>query len=151
MTPEELKRLKEAQAIERERLRIEQERQGLTASDSYLSDSKFIDDISVISIMTQAESIEELKDLGSALINKISKGAVVLGGMNEKPMLLICLTNNLVEDGYSAAIIAKDLGKQMGAGGGGRPNMATAGGKDENGLRLVVEKGYDYLKNYFKG
>ena len=119
--------------------------------DSYLSDSKFIDDISVISIMTQAESIEELKDLGSALINKISKGAVVLGGMNEKPMLLICLTNNLVEDGYSAAIIAKDLGKQMGAGGGGRPNMATAGGKDENGLRLVVEKGYDYLKNYFKG
>ena len=112
---------------------------------------KFIDDISVISIMTQAESLEELKDLGSALINKISKGAVVLGGMNEKPMLLICLTNNLVEDGYSAAIIAKDLGKQMGAGGGGRPNMATAGGKDENGLRLVVEKGYDYLKNYFKG
>ena len=62
-------------------------------------------------------------------------------------MLLICLTNNLVEDGYSSAIIAKDLGKQMGAGGGGRPNMATAGGKDENGLRLVVEKGYDYLKN----
>ncbi len=119
--------------------------------DSYLSESKFIDDISVISIMTQAESIEELKDLGSALINKISKGAVVLGGMNEKPMLLICLTNNLVEDGYSAALIAKDLGKQMGAGGGGRPNMATAGGKDENGLRLVVEKGYDYLKNYFKG
>ena len=119
--------------------------------DSYLSESKFIDDISVISIMTQAESIEELKDLGSALINKISKGAVVLGGMNEKPILLICLTNNLVEDGYSAAIIAKDLGKQMGAGGGGRPNMATAGGKDENGLRLVVEKGYDYLKNYFKG
>jgi len=39
----------------------------------------------------------------------------------------------------------------MGAGGGGRPNMATAGGKDENRLRLVVEKGYDYLKNYFKG
>ena len=71
--------------------------------------------------------------------------------MNEKPILLICLTNNLVEDGYSAALIAKDLGKQMGAGGGGRPNMATAGGKDENGLRLVVEKGYDYLKNYFKG
>ena len=119
--------------------------------DSYLSESKFIDDISVISIMTQAESIEELKDLGSALINKISKGAVVLGGMNVKPKLLVCLTNNLVEDGYSAAIIAKDLGKQMGAGGGGRPNMATAGGKDENGLRLVVEKGYDYLKNYFKG
>jgi len=119
--------------------------------DSYLSASKFIDDISVISIMTQAESIDELKDLGSTLINKISKGALVLGGMNEKPILLICLTNNLVEDGYNAAIIAKDLGKQMGAGGGGRPNMATAGGKDENGLRLVVEKGYDYLKNYFKG
>ena len=58
--------------------------------DSYLSESKFIDDISVISMMTQAESIEELKDLGSALINKISKGAVVLGGMNEKPILLIC-------------------------------------------------------------
>ena len=46
--------------------------------DSYLSESKFIDDISVISKMTQAESIEELKDLGSALINKISIGAVVL-------------------------------------------------------------------------
>jgi len=70
--------------------------------------------------------------------------------MGDKPILLIGLTDKLVEDGLNAGKIAKELGAKMGGGGGGRPNIATAGGKNLEGHELVLDKSFDYLKTLLK-
>ena len=118
--------------------------------DSFISSSKKIGKHSIIIQMTALKSINELKDLGNIIINKIDSGIIVLGAMGDKPTLLIGLTGKLVEDGLNAGKIAKELGVKMGGGGGGRPNIATAGGKNLEGLELVLDESFDYLKTLLK-
>ena len=118
--------------------------------DSFISSSKKIGKHSIIIQMTALKSINELKDLGNIIINKINSGIIVLGAMGDKPTLLIGLTGKLVEDGLNAGKIAKELGVKMGGGGGGRPNIATAGGKNLEGLELVLDESFDYLKTLLK-
>ena len=118
--------------------------------DSFISSSKKIGIHSIIIQKTALTSIDELKDLGNVIINKIDSGIIVLGAMGDKPILLIGLTDKLVEDGLNAGKIAKELGAKMGGGGGGRPNIATAGGKNLEGLELVLDKSFDYLKTLLK-
>ena len=81
--------------------------------------------------MIDANSIEDLKDIGNLLIQKVDKGIGVLAADLEKPRIVVVVSNALVDIGVHAGIIAKDLGSLMGGGGGGRPNMATAGGKNK--------------------
>ena len=118
--------------------------------DSFISSSKKIGIHSIIIQKTALTSIDELKDLGNIIINKIGSGIIVLGAMGDKPILLIGLTDKLVEDGLNAGKIAKELGAKMGGGGGGRPNIATAGGKNLEGLELVLDESFDYLKILLK-
>jgi len=118
--------------------------------DSFISSSKKIGIHSIIIQKTALTSIDELKDLGNIIINKIDSGIIVLGAMGDKPILLIGLTDKLVEDGLNAGKIAKELGAKMGGGGGGRPNIATAGGKNLEGLELVLDESFDYLKILLK-
>jgi len=118
--------------------------------DLFISSSKKIGIHSIIIQKTALTSIDELKDLGNIIINKIDSGIILLGAMGDKPILLIGLTDKLVEDGLNAGKIAKELGAKMGGGGGGRPNIATAGGKNLEGLELVLDKSFDYLKTLLK-
>ena len=118
--------------------------------DSFISSSKKIGIHSIIIQKTALTSIDELKDLGNIIINKIDSGIIVLGAMGDKPILLIGLTDKLVEDGLNAGKIAKELGAKMGGGGGGRPNIATAGGKNLEGLELVLDESFDSLKILLK-
>jgi alanyl-tRNA synthetase len=73
-----------------------------------------------------------LRDFGDQLRQRAKSAAVVLGSVLEgKLNVIVMLTPDLVEGGMHAGKIAKDVGKAMGAGGGGRPDVATAGGDPE--------------------
>jgi alanyl-tRNA synthetase len=70
-----------------------------------------------------------LRDFGDALRREAKSAAVVLGSVfDEKLSVIVMLTPDLVSKGLHAGKIAKEIGKAMGAGGGGRPDVATAGG-----------------------
>ncbi len=55
------------------------------------------------------------------------------------------LTPDQVEAGYHAGKLAKALGQEMGAGGGGRPDVATAGGREPESLDAALAKAKDLL------
>ena len=93
MTPEELKRIKEAEAIEKERLRIERERRGLTASDSYLKDS--------------VEQARELTDFSRQLTEDLKEQVGMRRGIGEENRKLVSLARQLQD---SASQVTAEIG-----------------------------------------
>ncbi|MCR5130531.1 MAG: alanine--tRNA ligase [Prevotella sp.] len=66
---------------------------------------------------------------------------VVLGSVeNQKPMLTVSLSDDLVAEGKNAGQMVREAAKLMQGGGGGQPHFATAGGKNAEGLSAAVSK-----------
>ncbi len=106
---------------------------------------QIIEGVTVIRGFADVGSAEELRRVGDHLRDTLGgSGVVVLGGLvNERPTLLVMVTKDLVERGVHAGNIVKEAAKVMGGGGGGRPEMAQAGGRQadklEEALRAAVE------------
>ncbi|OGO50522.1 MAG: alanine--tRNA ligase [Chloroflexi bacterium RBG_16_68_14] len=84
-----------------------------------------------------------LREFGDELRRRVKSAAVVLGSLFDgKLNVAVMLTDDLVKKGLHAGKLADQIGKEMGAGGGGRPDMGTAGGDPERrqaGLALARE------------
>ena len=97
--------------------------------------------------MTDVSIMDELKDLGNAILNKIDSGIAVLGSVvNDKPSMVIVVTDDLINKDIKAGELAKEFGALMGGGGGGKPNLATAGGKDKKSLELALSSSKKILE-----
>jgi alanyl-tRNA synthetase len=76
-----------------------------------------------------------LRAVANALKPKLTSGVVVLGGVADGKVSLICLvTPDLVKEGKNAGKIVGELAKICGGGGGGKPDLAQAGGKQPKKL-----------------
>lgn len=79
----------------------------------------------------EVNDADELKGRGDTILTALKSGVAVLGGIvNEKPSIVVVVTKDLIAAGVKAGDLAREIGKTMGAGGGGRHHLATAGGKD---------------------
>ena len=116
-----------------------------------MDQSKTVSDIKVVAHMTDANSIDELKDLGDTLLNSMKSGVGVLGAEGDKPMVVVIVSNDLIKMGLNAGSIAKSIGASMGGGGGGKPHLATAGGKDLDSLKNALSKSFEIIDDFIKG
>ena len=83
---------------------------------------------------------ETLRMMTDRFRNKYPSGIVVLGSEYEgKPFLIASVTDDLVKRGYHAGEIVREAAKLIGGGGGGKPNLAQAGGKDPAKLNEAVQ------------
>jgi len=79
---------------------------------------------------TSATSPDGMREMGDFLKARLNSVAIVLAAVVDgNPLLVTMLTPDLVERGLHAGNIARDTAKVMGGGGGGRPDMAQAGGR----------------------
>ena len=96
--------------------------------------------------------MDELKMIGDNVFNKLSSGIVVLFSQGqEKPMAVIVVSKNLNEEGILAGKLAKDIGGFMEGGGGGKPHLATAGGKNNSAIKLAVDSTQSLINELFNG
>ena len=92
------------------------------------------------------EDSDELKRLGDRLIAKIESGiGVLFNDGNDKPSAVIVVSDNLVKEKINAGVLAKQIGSFMGGGGGGKPHLATAGGRDSR-LKKLWRKPRNWLQ-----
>ena len=82
----------------------------------------------------------ELRDLSDQIRQQKHAHAVLLGSVDDgRAYLVVNLDRSLVERGIDAVPVAREAGKRIGGGGGGRPNLGEAGGKNPDGLEEAYE------------
>lgn len=130
--------LEQQKNLERELRAAQQAEASSIASDLLQSQSK-INDIPFISKALSQSGPEELRLLVDGLKEKF-EGVAVLGASNEgKVSLLVYAAPSVVSKGLHAGKLIKDLAKMVGGGGGGRPDLAQAGGRDPSQLNAALE------------
>ncbi len=112
---------------------IAQLRQKLAQQDtqSLLNQAARVDGFAVLAVQVNAADVDTMRQMSDWFRDKLGSSVVTLGAViDEKPMLVASVTQDLIGRGMHAGNLVRDAAKVIGGGGGGRPNMAQAGGKD---------------------
>ena len=84
----------------------------------------------------------ELRDLSDRLRQQEKVAGVIVGSVDDgRAYLVVNLDESLVERGLDASKLVREIGRHIGGGGGGRPTLGEAGGKNPAGLRDAMEAG----------
>lgn len=91
----------------------------------------------VLAVEVPDMDMNGLRNLGDSLKEKLGSGVVVLASAqsSDKVNLIVMATEDAVKAGVHAGNIVKAIAPKVGGGGGGRPNMAQAGGKNPAGIK----------------
>jgi alanyl-tRNA synthetase len=86
------------------------------------------------------ESSDEFKEIGEELRKVMKNGVALIASVIDGKISLVCaVSDNLIkEKGLAAGKLISEVAKQLGGGGGGRPQLATAGAKDVSSLDTVL-------------
>ncbi len=108
------------------------------------SDMITVGDFHILATAVDNVDMNGLRDLGDQLKTKIGEGIVVIASANEGKVNLIAMATDLaVKAGAHAGNLIKEVAPLVGGGGGGRPNMAQAGGKNPAGIEAAITKAID--------
>ena len=92
-----------------------------------------------------------LRDLGDQLREKIGEGVVLIASVTDgKVSLMAAVTDGAMKQGAHAGNLIKGIAALVGGGGGGRPNMAQAGGKNPAGVDAALDKAKEVLAGQIK-
>jgi alanyl-tRNA synthetase len=84
----------------------------------------------------------ELRDLSDRLRQQEKAAGVIVGSVDDgRAYLVVNLDESLVGRGLDASQLVREIGRHIGGGGGGRPTLAEAGGKNPAGIRDALEAG----------
>lgn len=119
--------------------------------DNILEQVKIIEGINVLSAKVQVSDIESLRSMADLLKQKLSSGVIVIGSqMGENVSFVAAVTKDLLSQGLHAGLLVKEVAKVAQGGGGGRPDMAQAGGKNPAKLDEALAKAYDVVVSQLK-
>ena len=129
---EENKRLETELAELRRVNRREQGRRLLTHAEAYGG-------VKVIVKEVEADSLEELREILDGLKEQVS-GAVLVANHGERASIVVYLGKDLVARGLHAGNLVKTLVRHINGGGGGRADLAQAGGRDVTGIQPMLNE-----------
>lgn len=114
--------------------------------------SKFdIENIPTIIYRAENLDMNGLRSLSDELKSKLESGLIVLGSINDdKISFVVSATKDLVEKGVHSGKIIKEISSITGGSGGGRPDMAQAGGKDLGKVDLALDSAKDIILGQIK-
>ncbi|MBC6432237.1 alanine--tRNA ligase [Nostoc sp. HG1] len=121
----------------------------IAKSDSLLQTAQTVGDSKIIVAQLEDVDPESLKTAAERLLQKIGNGAVVLGSVPEegKVSIVAAFSSEVNKKGLQAGKFVGAIAKICGGGGGGRPNLAQAGGRDASKLPEALEQAKSELKS----
>ncbi len=120
--------------------------QAAAEKEIWKKDVQLINGIHFLAIKTNLDT-HTAKQNALDLTKEIENAFIVVGTHDvEKPSITISIAKNLVEErGLNAGNIVREVAKHINGGGGGQPFLATAGGKDANGLDAALKQAQDFI------
>lgn len=118
------------------------------AAGDVMDQVKEIKGVKLLAAQIDGVDMNGLRDLGDQLKGKLGEGVVVLASAGEgKVSLMATATDGVVKMGAHAGNLVKGIAGCVGGGGGGRPNMAQAGGKNPAGIPDALKKAEEVLES----
>lgn len=129
-------------------IEVLQQQLALTKAESLLTEAESIGEFKLIVAQLDGIDGEALKTAADRLLSKLSNGAVVLGSIPEvgKVTLVAAFSKAVNAKGLQAGKFIGAIAQICGGGGGGRPNLAQAGGKDPDKLPEALNEARSQLK-----
>ena len=99
-----------------------------------------VNNVPILIAQVEDVTMDNLREMSDWFRNKVDSGVLVLGTVvDNRPQLMVSVTDDLTKQGLHAGNLIKTLANKVGGGGGGRPNMAQAGGKDASELPAALD------------
>ena len=129
--------LKQTRELEKE---IEALKGKLAARDSgdLMNQARVIGGVKVLAAQVSIADVKTLRDFGDKLRDKLESGIILLGSKSGEKALLLCMVTKDLAGKYHAGNIIKELAPLVGGSGGGRPDMAQAGGTQPENLSEAI-------------
>ncbi|SKA04603.1 alanine--tRNA ligase [Selenihalanaerobacter shriftii] len=114
--------------------------------DDLISNQEEINDINVILEKVEGMDADGLRTMGDNMKTEIESGVILLASnLGEKVLFVSIVTQDLVNQGFNAGQIIGEVARVAGGGGGGRPDMAQAGGSQPEKLDDAFEKAREII------
>ena len=151
-TPAELTKKIETMLEEIKALHAENEKlKSKLAKDSLgdvMDQVKEVKGVKVLAAQADGVDMNGLRNLGDQLKDKLGEGVIVLASVTDgKVNLMATATDGALKQGVHAGNLIKAIAGLVGGGGGGRPNMAQAGGKNPEGVQAALEKAVETVES----
>ncbi len=150
--PETIEKLLETnRKLEKEMANVK--KQNVLASlDTLVAEADNVGDAFIVVAEVEAEQAEDLRTLGDRIRDRLDPVAILLGSKNENRVLLLSMVSkSLVQTGLHAGQVVKQAAQICGGGGGGRPDMAQAGGSRPENLSKALESGLEFFRTHLEG
>ncbi|MFC0473609.1 alanine--tRNA ligase [Halalkalibacter kiskunsagensis] len=130
---------------------LQRENESLTAklgnmeAGNLVNEAIKVNGVTVLSKKVDAADMDGLRGIVDTLKQDLSSGIIVLGAVSgEKVNIVAGVTKDLLDQGFHAGKLVKEVATRCGGGGGGRPDMAQAGGKNP----AELEKALAFVEEY---
>ncbi|MGP4061616.1 alanine--tRNA ligase [Halobacillus sp. H74] len=137
--------------LHKEMKNLQKENDSLSAKISNMEASNILDeveDINGVKLLAKQVDVKDMNALRSMvddLKQKLESGIILLAAPNgNKVQLIAGVSKDLIEEGYHAGHLIKEAATRCGGGGGGRPDMAQAGGKDASKIPEALQYAREY-------
>ncbi|NSL50194.1 alanine--tRNA ligase [Calidifontibacillus erzurumensis] len=141
------------EALQSEMRQLQRENESLLAklsnieSANLVNEVKEINGVKLLAKKVNAKDMNSLRTMVDDLKQKLGSAVIILGAVNgDKVNLIAGVTKDLIEKGYHAGNLIKEVASRCGGGGGGRPDMAQAGGKNPDQLQAALQYAEEWMK-----
>ncbi|NLL97229.1 MAG: alanine--tRNA ligase [Clostridiaceae bacterium] len=108
--------------------------------NSFIEKAIVVKGMKIVTAKLDGLDMNALRNASDTLKNKVGSGVVILASSkDDKVNLIVSATKDAVDAGIHSGNIIKEAARACGGGGGGRPDMAQAGGKDPSGMDKALE------------
>lgn len=112
---------------------------------------KEVNGVKLLAVSVDGVDMNGLRNLGDQLKEKLGEGVVVIASVQDgKVNLMASATDEAQKKGAHAGNLIKAIASFVGGGGGGRPNMAQAGGKNPEGVKDALKKAEEVIAEQVK-
>jgi len=127
-------------------------RDAATGIDDLVANASAVNGFKVVFARFETETMDELKNLGDVLRSRLGSGVGILGSVIQEKAALVCVvTDDLIRTyKLQAGRIVGEMAKKVGGGGGGKPHLATAGGKDVEKLDEALAQTVSLIQSFIQ-
>jgi alanyl-tRNA synthetase len=141
----------ELQTVQKENARL-RAKLAFQHTEQLAADAKRVKDVAVVAAEVPGADMQTLRDMSDWLRNKLGSAVVILATtVDEKPQIIVAVTDDLVKRGLHAGELVKGVARVVGGGGGGKPSLAQAGGRDLSKLPEALAQAPGLVAKALKG